>query len=90
MELTDLLDRLKIKYGKLWVNNHQTEYIGFRKVGKQLTRFTIPINPMSFVEGGGYFKCVRKQEKLRLYIERMKSSYFAPHRLNAERLSAMV
>jgi len=90
MELTDLLDKLNIKYGKIWVNSHQTDYIGFRKVGKQLTRFTVPINAMSFVENGGYFNCYRKQSKLKKYIELMKSCYFEPHRLNAERLSAMV
>lgn len=90
MELTDLLDKLGIKYGKIWVNNHQTEFIKFRKVGKQLTRFTIPINAMSFVEKGGYFKCKRKQDKLLQYLEDMKSCYFEPHRLNAERLSTKV
>ena len=90
MELTDLLDKLKIQYGKIWVNNHKTDYIGFNKVGKQLTRFTVPINPMSFLEAGGYFKCKRKQAKLMSYLEQMKTSYFEPQRLNAERLSAMV
>lgn len=91
MEMTDLLDKLNIKYGKIWTNNHQTDYIGFRKVGKQLTRFTVPINAMSFSENGGYFLCRRKQEKLLAYIEQMTTCYFAPHRLNAERLiSAMV
>lgn len=90
MELVELLDRLQIKYGKIWVNNHQTDHIKFKKVGKQLTRFTIPINPMSFIEQGGYFRCERKQAKLRQYIEMMKSCYFEPHRLNAERLSTMV
>lgn len=90
MELTDLLDKLNIKYGKIWVNNHQTDMINFRKVGKQLTRYTVPINAMSFVEAGGYFRCSRKQNKLKRYIEMMKSCYFGPHRLNAERLSTMV
>lgn len=86
MELTDLLDKLHIKYGKIWVNNHQTDTIKGRKVGKQLTRFTVPINPMSFIENGGYFKCHRKQKKLMDYLKQMETCYFEPHRLNAERL----
>jgi hypothetical protein len=90
MEMTELLDRLHIKYGKLWANNHQTEQIKFRKVGKQLTRYTIPINAMSFVEQGGYFKCQRKQSRLEKYLHLMKTCYFEPHRLNAERLLMMV
>jgi len=91
MEFTDLLDKLEIKYGSIWTNNHQTDYIGFRKVGKQLTRFTVPINAMSFIEQGGYFGCKRKQDKLNKYLEMMTTCYFEPHRLNAERLiSAMV
>lgn len=91
MELTDLLDKLGITYGKVWINNHQTDFIKGVKVGKQMTRYTVPINAMSFADNGGYFKCKRKQEKLVKYLHAMKSSYFEPHRLNAERIiSAMV
>jgi intein/homing endonuclease len=90
IEMIDLLDKLGIKYGKIWTNNHQTEHIKGKKIGKQLSRYTIPIKPMSFVEQGGYFRCVRKQSRLIKYLEYMKSCYFAPQRLNAERLLAMV
>lgn len=91
MELTDLLDKLGIKYGKTWTNNHQTDYIKGNKVGKQMTRYTVPINAMSFALNGGYFKCKRKQSRLVKYLNDMKSSYFEPHRLNAERaIGAMV
>lgn len=84
MELTDLLDKLGIKYGVTWINNHQTDFIKGRKVGKQMTRYTVPINAMSFVTNGGFFKCQRKQKRLERYIEMMKTCYFEPHRLNAE------
>jgi intein/homing endonuclease len=91
MEFTDLLDKLGIKYGEIWTNNHQTDFIKGRKVGKQMTRYTVPINAMSFALNGGYFNCIRKQERLVKYLRDMKSSYFEPHRLNAERvISAMV
>jgi intein/homing endonuclease len=90
-EFHDLLDKLGIKYGTTWINAHQTDTIKGRKVGKQKTRFTVPINAMSFAEQGGFFRSKRKQDRLISYLEYQKTCYFEPHRLNAERIvGAMV